>query len=107
MRLHALYSGNHDYRAIDRAQRAFDFAREIDMTGRIDDIYHIIAPGERGYSRAHRDAAPAFDIQPVCLRGAVIDAAGRADNARAVKQPLGQRGFTRIDMRQYCQIDDF
>src|SRR5690606_16183899 len=57
LRLDALIAVEHHNGAVEHAQRAFDFDREVDVARRVDDVQTLVVPESGGRGRRNRDAA--------------------------------------------------
>jgi hypothetical protein len=63
-----------------------------------------IADHERHHRGLEGDAAPTFEVEEVCVAGAVVDAAELVDDARGMEQTLRQAGLTGVDMGQDPEV---
>ena len=89
---------------VEDAQAALDLDREIDMARRVDDVDAVVVPeaGRRG--RGDRDAAFLLLLHPIHRRGAFVHLADLVGAAGIIKDPLGGRRLTGIDMRHDADI---
>ena len=85
LRLHARHGVEHGYRAIQHAQAALHFGREIHVPGRIDDVDLNLAPLAGGRGRGDGDAALLLLLHPVHDGGAFMDFAELVRAARCNK----------------------
>ncbi len=100
LRFHALRGVHHKKRTFARGQRARDFIGEVDVSGRIDQVQHIIFAvlrlvGKTDGLRLDGDAALALDVHRVedlILHLARVQPAGQLDEA------VGQRRLAVVDM---------
>jgi len=101
---HALHGIKNNHAAVEHAQRALNFGGEIDVPGGVDQINAVALPlrGDRGGH--NRDAAFAFLSHPVGDSGAVIHVAQAVGLAGIVKNPLGSRCFTSVNMGNNANI---
>jgi len=91
-------------RAVEDAQRALDFDREIDVSGRIDNIDAVVAPEAGGCRGGNRDSALLLLHHPVHRGGAVMHFADLVVDAGVEEDPLGGGGFAGIDMGHDADI---
>ncbi len=104
LRLHAGDGVEHRHRAIQHAQGALHFGREIHVAGRIDDVDLHVAPEAGGGGRRDRDAALLLLLHPVHGGGAFMDFADLVRAARVIQDALGGGGLTGIDMGRDADI---
>ena len=104
LRLDAGDRVEHGNRAVEHAQRALDFGREVDVAGRIDDVDAVIAPeaGRRG--RRNRDAALLFLLHPVHDGGAFVDFADLVRDPGVEQDPFRRRRLAGIDVRHDADV---
>src|SRR6185369_5010263 len=57
LRLDAADRAEYGACAVEHSQRTFDFDREVDVSGRVDDVDAMVAPEARGRGGRDRDAA--------------------------------------------------
>src|SRR5206468_11291591 len=85
-----------------------DLDREIDVTWRVDDIDSeldaVTCPECSGRGRRDRDAALLLLLHPVHRRGAFVHLADLVLLAGIVKNALGRRRLTGIDVRHDADI---
>jgi len=98
LRLHAGNCVEHRYRAIQHAQAALHFSREIHVAGRIDNVDLDVAPFAGGGSRRNRNAALLLLLHPIHGGSALMDFAQFMGTPRVIKDALGRGGLTGIDM---------
>ena len=91
--------------AVNHVQHAFDFAAEIRVTGRVDDINLDALVKNRRVLRQNRNAAFAFQV------AAVHDAFGYlfvlAEDVALFKHCVDERCFAVVDVRDYCYVSAF
>ena len=81
-----------------RSERSTSMVKST-WPGRVDDVDAGVAPEAGGRGRGDGDAALLLLLHPVHRRGALVDLADLVVHARVEQDPLGRRGFTRIDVR--------
>ena len=100
--LHTGPGAEHGHGAVEYAQRAFYFRREVNVAGRIDqvDLVLRVVPFPKGGDcrRRNSDAAFCFLWIGVHRRVSVIDASHFVDHAGIIKDAFGDRGLARIDV---------
>ena len=106
--LHALRRVDQQDRPFARAERARHFIREIDMSGRVDQIQFVgvavfmlvMHPDRMGLDG---DAPLALQIHPVQQ---LLLKIARGNGPGQLQQPVGQRGFAVVDMRDDAEVAD-
>ena len=109
LRLHATHRAEHQNRAVEHAQAAFHFDREVHVPRRIDQVNRIAFPLEAGRGAGDRDAALFFELHEV-HRGAVAAAAdvlNFVDTAGVKQDPLAQGRFARVDVGRDADVSKF
>ncbi len=93
--------------AVEDAQRALDFRREVDVARRVDDVDPDPLPvaGRRG--RGDRDAALLLLDHPVHRRGAIVDFADLVVDARVVEDALRRRRLAGVDVGHDADVSAF
>ena len=82
--------------AVDHVQDAFDFAAEVGVSGRVDDVDADVVPDDRSGLRQDGDAALTLQIVGIHHsfgRGFVL-----AERARLFEQAVDQRGLAVVDV---------
>ncbi len=99
----AAHRVKHRHRAIEHAQRALHFDREIDVARSIDDVDAVVAPeaGRRGGGDG--DAALLLLLHPVHRGGPFMHFTDLVD-AGVVQDALGGRGLPGIDVRHDADV---
>ena len=98
LRLHAVHRVKHRDRAVEHAQRTFDFRREIDVAGRINNIDANVAPGAgRGRGR-NRNAALLLLLHPVHGGSAFVHLSDAVRLSGIKQDALRRSGLTGIDV---------
>jgi hypothetical protein len=101
----------HGDRAVQNTQRAFDFHRKINVTGRINNINPMFDTCARPVTSrcggGNRNSTLLFLLHPVHRRRAFVDFADFMRNAGVIKHALGGRGFTRVDVRHDSDVSVF
>ena len=108
LRLDALAGVHHQQRALAGGERAVDLVGEIDVAGGVDQIEDVVLAVARLVIEPHGlrldgDAALALDIHGIehlLLHLARFEPAGELD------QPVGQRRFAVVDMRDDGEVAD-
>ena len=93
-------------RAVEDAQAALHFHREVHVPGRIDDVDAEVAPERRRRGRRDRDAALLLLRHPVHRRRALVHLAHLVGAAGVVEDPLGRRGLARVDVGHDPDVAD-
>ncbi len=96
----------HRHGAVQHAQAALDFDREVDVSGGVDDVDPVLAPKAGGRGRGDGDPALLLLLHPVHLRGPLVHLAHFARHARIEEDPLGGRGLPRVDVRHDSDVPD-
>ena len=113
LRLNAGDRAENGDRAVENAERALDFRREVDVSGRVDDVQAMRNLGERSVRRRppagnrrgrNRDSALLFLLHPVRRRGAFVNFAGFVNDACIEKNALGRRRFPRVNVRGDAEV---
>ena len=97
----AVETGN---RAIEHAQRAFDFDGEVDVAGGVDDVDAVVVPETGRRSRGDRDPAFLLLLHPVHRRRAIMHFADLVALAGVIEDALGGRGLAGVDVRHDTDI---
>ena len=106
LRLDALRGIDDEHRAFAGRQRARDFVREIDVSGRVDQVELVLLAVarsivERNRVHANRDAALALEVHRV---ERLLFEVSRRDGARDLEQPVGERRLAVIDVRDDAEV---
>jgi len=91
--------------AVDHVHDPFDFAAEIGMTGRIqniDPVSHIIDGGILG-----KDGDAAFTFEVIAVHRAFDKVLGISKRKRLFEQAVHEGGFSVVDVRNDRDISDF
>src|SRR4029077_252969 len=88
--------------AIDHAQGALDFASEIAVAGRIDNVDPGVLIEERGVLGQDGDAALAFEV--VGIHHPVDEFLVDAEDAALAEHGVDERGFAVVDVSNYGDI---
>jgi len=108
----------HEDRAVEDAQRALHFDGEVDVTGRVDDVYVdrlvlvlLLRPFPHAVGRGglDRDALLALEIHRVHLGADAVLAAHLVDfvnSTRVEEDALGERRLARVDVRRDADVAD-
>ena len=91
---------DHHQCAVDRSQGAVGIFREIFVTGRVEQVDHVLAVGKLHHRGGDGDAALFLHFHPVgrgmAIRFARLDRTGHADGLAHEQQPLGNGGLTGV-----------
>ncbi len=93
-----------DDAAIEDAQAALDFDREVDVAGRVDDVDLVALPLSGGRGGRNRDAALALLLHPVHDGRALVDLADLVSAAGVVEHALGHGRLAGIDVGDDADI---
>ena len=104
LRLDAADRAEHRHRAVEHAEAALDLDREIDVSGRVDDIDPMVAPETGGRRRRDRDAALLLLHHPVHRGRAFVHFTDLVIDAGVVEHPLGRGGLAGVDVRHDADI---
>src|SRR5712692_7308133 len=103
LRLHARDGIEYAHRAVQYAQRALHFHREVHVARRIDDIDAVFlveaVPGRRRRRARDGDAALAFLLHPVHGGRAFVHRTDLVGHTRIEQDALGRRGLSGVDVR--------
>ena len=84
--------------AVENAQRALDLDREVDVTGRVDDLDPVVLPERSRRGGRDGDAALLLLDHPVHGGSAVVDLTDLVRLARVVQDALGRGGLAGVDV---------
>ena len=98
LRLHPVHRVKHRHRAVQHAQRAFHFGREIDVAGRINNIDANVAPGAGRGRGCNRDAALLLLLHPVHGSRAFVHLSDAVRPSRIKQDALRRSGLAGIDV---------
>ena len=91
--------------AIDHGEHALDFAAEIGVAGRVDDVDAVVAPGDRRVLGQNGDAALALQI--IRVHDPLLQVLARVERAGLPQQLIDQCGLAVIDVRDDGDIAKF
>ncbi len=100
--VHRIHQQQH---AIDHGEHALDFAAEIRVSRRIDDVDAVIAPGDRRVLGENGDAALALQI--IRIHDPLLQVLARIERPGLPQQLIHERGFAVIDVRDDGDIAKF
>ena len=102
---------NERHRRIEHAQRTLDFNREVDVSGRVDDVDAMLGEGlvhplpETGRGRGgDGDAALLLLLHVIHHGGAVVHLADLVRYARVEKDALGRSRLPGVDVRRDADV---
>jgi hypothetical protein len=104
LRLDARHAVEHHHRAVQHAQRSLDLDREVDVSGRVDQVDVVVAPREAGRGGGDGDAALSLLRHPVHGRLALVDLADLVNAARVKQKALGDGGLAGVDVRDDADV---
>ena len=107
LRLHARHGVEHRHRAVQHAQAALHFGREIHVARRIDNVDGDVAPLAGGGGRRDGDAALLLLLHPVHDGRAFMHLADLVGAAGVIEDALGSGGFTGIDVGHDADVPHF
>ena len=90
--------------AVDDLQRALDFAAEVAVAGRVDDVDLDVVIADAGGLGQNRDAALALEI--VRVHRAVEHGLVVAENAALFEHRVDERGLAVVDVRDDGDISN-
>ncbi len=105
LRLRAVVRVDDEKNAVDHFHDALDFAAEIGVTGRVDDVDAVAVPVEGGVLGADGDALFALEIHRV--HHAFLDLLVGAEGAGLAEQLIDERGLAVVDVGDDCDVADF
>ena len=106
LRLHAGHAVEDGYGTVQDAQRPLHLDGEVDVAGRVDQVDGVVTPHARGGGRGDRDAPLLLLLHPVHRGCALVDLTDLVVDAGVEQDPLGGRGFARVDMRHDPDVAD-
>ena len=98
LRLHAMHRVKHRDRAVQHAQRALDFRREIHVAGGINNVDANVAPGAGRRGGRNRDAALLLLLHPVHGGSAFVHLSDAVRLSRIKQDALRRSGLAGIDV---------
>ena len=116
LRLNARVAVQQHHSAIKHRQRPLHFNREVHVSRGVDDVEAVFVirrqitaindPLPEGGRRSRGDRDPAFLLllHPVHRCGPIMDLTDLVGFAGVVQNPLGRRGFTRVDMGNNAKV---
>ena len=106
LRLDALRRVHHQQRALARRQAARHLVREVDVSGRVDQVELVLPTVSRGVAHPHRlrlygDAPLALQLHAVQQ---LVHHVARVHRARGLQQPVGERGLAVIHVGDDAEV---
>ena len=92
--------------AVENAQRALHLDGEVDVARRVDQVDGVVTPHAGRRRGGNRDAALLLLLHPVHRGCALVDLTDLVVDAGVEQDPLGGRGFARVDMRHDADVPD-
>ena len=96
----------HRDRPVENAQRTLHLDGEVDVARRVDHVDGVVTPHAGRRSRRDGDAALLLLLHPVHRGCALVDLTDLVIDAGVEQDPLGGRGFARVDMRHDADVPD-
>ena len=110
LRLHPRHAAEHENRAVQHAQRAFDLYREVHVARRVNDVDLVVTPRTMRGGRLDGDALFAFQRHGIHLGAHAILAphlVNLVDAAREVKDAFSEGRLTRVDVCRDADVAEF
>ena len=104
--LDALPGAEDDDGAVQHAQAAFDFGREVDVAGRVDQVDVDIAPAKGDAGRIDRDAALLFLFVEVGFGRSLVDFADAMRRPAVEQHPFGDGRLPGIDVGDDADVPE-
>ena len=111
LRFDARRRAEHDARTVEHAQTAFDFDREVDVPGRVDDVDAMFrkllihaAPETGGAGRGDGDASLLLLLHPIHDRRAVVHLTQRVRHTGVEEHAFRRRRLPRIHVRNDADV---
>ena len=105
LRHRAVHRIDQQQHRIDHRQHALDFAAEVGMSGRVDDIDAVVAPGDRRVLGQNRDAAFLFLV--VGIHHALGEHGAFAERAGLLEQTIDEGGLAMVDVGDNGDVAEF
>ncbi len=102
--LNPLGGVKHRHRAIQHSKRTLYLCRKIHVSGRINQINHMVIPGTFGCRRGNCNPPLLFFLQKVHDRCALMHLAHLISLARQVQNPFADGCLARVNMRHNADI---
>ncbi len=90
--------------AVEDSEASFDFGREIDMAGSVDDVNLVLSPVACRGGTCYRDAPVLLLLHPVHRCFAVVDFAYAVVLSRVEEDSLRRGRLARVDMCHYSYV---
>ena len=104
--LHALRRIDHQDRPLARGEAARDLVGEVDVTGRVDQVEHVVLTVPRPVGQAHGarfDGDAALTLELHVVEELRLHLTGR-HGTRALEEAIGQRRLPVVDMRHDGEV---
>src|SRR5258708_101257 len=107
LRLHARDSVEYGDRAVEHAQAALHFGREIDVARRIDDVDGDVAPFASCSGGGDGNAALLLLLHPVHDGGAFVDLTDLVGTPGVIEDAFSRSGLAGIDVGHDADVPHF
>ena len=104
LRQRAFGGVDEEHDAVDHLERALDFAAEVGVAGRVDDVDLVVVVVERGVLGEDGDAALALEV--VGVHDALGDGFVGAEGAGLAQHGVDERGLAVVDVGDDGDVED-
>ena len=103
LRLDALRRVDDEHDALARGQRPRHLVAEVDVTGRVDEVEHVVAPVDPHVLGLDRDAPLALEVHRVEVLLAHV---ARVDRAGQLEDAVRERRLAVVDVGDDAEVAD-
>jgi len=107
LRLHTGHAVEDDHAAVQHAQTALYFGREVHMPGGIDQVDLVTKPGRGDSRRGDRDAPLSLLLHVIRRGSAIVHLAHAVNLAGVIQDALSRRRLAGVDVGDDADIPDF